>query len=151
MSIRDLCNPSVVTVQPDDEVLTAAALMRDQHIGYLVVVEPMPLEAGSRPVGVLTDRDIVVEVIAKGVEPTAVSVADIMSRNPVVVSESRPLADALDEMRRIGVRRVPVVSETGRLVGVLSLDAVIEHLAQELGEVSGSIRSELNVEQRLRP
>lgn len=151
MNIRSLCNTEVITVRASDELSTAAALMRDRHVGYLIVADPLPLGGWSKPVGVLTDRDIVVEVLAKGVDPKSVTVGDIMTRAPVVVEETRSIGYALHEMRRIGIRRIPIVGAAGQLIGVLSIDAVVEHLAKELADVSGSIRSELRMEENLRP
>lgn len=151
MSVKALCKTDVVTVRPRDELNTAAALMRDQHVGYLIVAEPSPLGGWGKPLGVLTDRDLVVEVLAKGLDPKSVTVQDVMSPDPVVVEESKPLGDVLDEMRHTGIRRVPVVGLEGQLVGVLSLDAVVEHLAKEIADLSGSIRTELGIERQLRP
>ncbi|HMK87602.1 MAG TPA: CBS domain-containing protein [Steroidobacteraceae bacterium] len=150
MNIRSLCNTEVVTARASDELSTAAALMRDRHVGYLIVADPLPLGGWSKPVGVLTDRDIVVEVLAKGVDPKSVTIGDIMTRSPVVVEETRSIDYALHEMRRIGIRRIPIVGAAGQLIGVLSIDAVVEHLAKELADVSGSIRSELRIEQNFR-
>jgi len=151
MSIKALCRGEPVTVLPTDDLASVARLMRDRHVGYLVVVEPSANGGWDKPVGVLSDRDLVVEVLAAGVDPATLTAADIMSENPVVVEESRPLEFALGEMRRIGVRRLPVVGSGGRLVGVLSLDAVVEHLAAQIMDVAGSIRTELTMERHLRP
>jgi len=151
MKVSEVCKPNVVTVREFDELTTATRLMREKHVGYLVVVDTMPLGDKVKPVGVLTDRDIVVSVLAKEVDPRSVRVSDLMTRAPVVVDEKQPLAYALKEMRRIGVRRLPVVSGAGHLVGVLSLDDVIDTLVQQLGDISGSIRSELRMESAIRP
>lgn len=151
MNVRSLCNTNVVTVRETDELGTAAKLMRDRHVGYLVVVDPMPLGGWSKPVGVLTDRDIVVAVLGQGVDPGSLTVRDVMTRGPVVVNEDRSLGFALGEMRRIGVRRMPIVGAAGELIGVLSLDDVVSCLVKELSEVSGSIRKELQMEESLRP
>jgi CBS domain-containing protein len=100
---------------------------------------------------VLTDRDIVVAVVAREIDPRTLRVGDVMTREPVVAREEDSSATALQEMRRIGVRRLPVVGEHGRLVGVLSLDDVIDELAAELQNVAGSIRNEQRIEGALRP
>jgi CBS domain-containing protein len=150
MNITEICKRSPVTVRETDELCAAAQLMRQRHIGYLVVVEPQLLN-GLKPIGVLTDRDIVVAVVARGADPGALRVGDVMSREPVVIEEGKSLTCALAAMRRIGVRRVPVVGALGQLVGVLSLDDVLDALAEELGGVVGSIRSELRAEAALRP
>jgi CBS domain-containing protein len=151
MDIRALYNSPVITVKATDELYTATNVMREQHVGYVVVVESVPLGGWSRPVGVLTDRDIVVSVLAKGLDPKAVTVGDVMTRQPLVVAEDKSLEFALEEMRRVGVRRVPVVGAAGQLLGLLSLDDAIQHLARQLFEVAGSIRKEIRVEESLRP
>ena len=149
MNVAEIYKHNPVTIRESEELVSAAQLMRERHIGYLVVVEPQ--ECGAVPVGVLTDRDIVVGVIAKGADPREFCVADVMTRSPVTIEESQSLAAALREMRHIGVRRIPVVGTLGQLRGVLSLDEVLDALAEELLGVVGSIRSELRLEGALRP
>ncbi len=150
MNIADIYKHAPVTIHESEDLSAAARLMRERHIGYLVVVEPY-LSGAVKPVGVLTDRDIVISVIAKGADPRELRVGDVMTRKPVMIDESKTLAAALGEMRRIGVRRIPVVGALGELLGVLSLDEVLDALAEELLGVVGSIRSELRVEGALRP
>lgn len=151
MIVSEICRRNPVTIQAHEELDRAAQLMRERHIGYLIVVEPYPPHAASRPVGVLTDRDIVVGVLAKGADPRLLKVGDVMTREPRVVSEDASLNSGLAEMRRIGVRRIPVVDVVGQLVGVLSLDEVLDALAQELLGVIGSIRTEVRAEGARRP
>lgn len=151
MNVGEICVRNVVTVRESDELSKAAAVMREQHVGYLVVVEPKVGESGFAPVGVLTDRDIVVGVVAKDTDPKALRVGDLMTRQPVVVHESASLNEALGEMRNIGVRRMPVVGRGSILVGVLSLDDILGAISEELLGVAGSVRKELKVEQALRP
>lgn len=151
MNIADLCKREPVTVREFDELTHAANLMREQHVGYLVVVAPVVADHGGyRPIGVLTDRDIAVGVVARGVDPRSLRVGDLMSRKPVVIEEGKTIEAALTEMRRIGVRRLPVVRDDGRLVGVLSMDEVLETLASQLSSISGSIRNEQRLETELR-
>jgi CBS domain-containing protein len=151
MNVGELCKPFVVTVREFDDLSRAAHVMRDRHVGYLVVVEPMPLDARLKPIGVLTDRDIVVGVLAKDADIRSLRVGDVMTRQPVVVQEDKSVGSALGEMRRIGVRRLPVVGGSGELVGVISLDDVVDALAKQFGEIAGSIHSELRMEGALRP
>ena len=151
MIISELCQRDVVTVRSSDELFGAAELMREKHVGYLVVVETEKSEQDFRPIGVLTDRDIVVAVVARGVDPRSLKVGDVMTRQPVTVAESDPLDRVLLEMRRVGVRRVPVVGHRGQLVGILSLDDVIDALSSELQNIASSIRNEQRIEGSLRP
>jgi predicted transcriptional regulator len=149
MAVNLVCNPNVATIGPKQDIGEAARLMREQHVGNLVVVEP---RAGAVvPVGILTDRDIVVGVIAKGVAPDAVTVGDTMTRDLLTIREDSSLEFALREMRRYGVRRAPVVRANGDLVGIIAADDIIEHLAVQLGRLAELIRNEQNAELRTRP
>jgi CBS domain-containing protein len=151
MNVGKACQRNVVTVRRSEELTKAVQLMRERHIGYLVVVEPEVGFGSQRPVGVLTDRDILVTVIAREADPRALRVDDVMTQQPLTVGETEPIDQALREMRRIGVRRVPVVGARGELVGILSLDDVLDVLAAELQNVAGSIRHGRDVEGALRP
>jgi len=151
MNAGEVCKQNVVTIREFDELSAAAKLMRERHVGYLIVVESMPVDVRFKPVGVLTDRDIVVGVLARDADIRTLRVGDVMTRQPVVVDEDKSIGFALREMRRIGARRVPVVGPAGYLVGVLSLDDVIEVLAKELLGVWSSIGSELQMEAEWRP
>lgn len=150
MNVGSACKGNVITVREFDELTSAAQVMRDKHIGYLVVAEPNVADGTIRPIGVLTDRDIVVGVVARQVDPRSLRVGDVMTRHPVVVEEGDSLEGALGDMRRIGVRRLPVVSRAGQLVGVLSLDDVIDVVARQMAAVSGSINNEIQLERALR-
>lgn len=151
MKVGDICSRNVITVRETEELTAAAQLMRQKHIGYLVVIQPKLNENTVAPVGVITDRDIVVGVVARETDPRALKVGDVMTRQPVLARDDSTVSTALHHMREIGVRRVPVVDQAGRLVGVLSLDDVLDGLAEELMDVASSIRHELKVESALRP
>jgi CBS domain-containing protein len=150
MDVAQLFRRDAITVRESDEVTDAARLMREHHVGYLVVVEPDLAGATVRPVGVLTDRDIVVGIVAREVNPRCVLVRDIMTPNPVLLNAADPLPTALQEMRRVGVRRMPVVGKVGELLGVLSIDDVLDALSAELGNLAGAIRNEQRFEKALR-
>ncbi len=151
MNTGQLCNRKPITVRKSDELVKAAQLMREKHIGYLVVVEPDIATQSMRVVGVLTDRDIVISVVARETDPRALQVGDVMTQQPVTIDATQPLEKAVREMRRIGVRRLPVIGQLGELCGVLSIDDVLEVLAGELQNVAGSIRNERVIEGSLRP
>ena len=138
MTVNAICNHNVATIERRAGVVDAAARMRAEHVGDLIVVEQ---RAGRRvPVGILTDRDIVVAVVAKGVPPGDVTVGDAMSAELVKIKKDNGIEHALREMRRVGVRRAPVVDDNDDLVGVLSIDDVIDHLAVQLGHIADVIR-----------
>jgi CBS domain-containing protein len=150
MYVSQLCKSNVVTIRAADEVTTAAQLMREKHVGYLVVVEPDRGDSRAMPIGVLTDRDIVVSIVARGADPRTFTVRDVMTANPVTVYELDAIEKAIQEMRRIGVRRLPVVGKLGELKGVLSLDDVLDVVSGELRDLAGAIRSEQRIESTLR-
>ena len=151
MIVRNVCKRQVVTVTPRTELVAAAKLMREKHIGFLVVVEPEPLTTYGKPLGVLTDRDIVVSVVAREADPKALTVADVMSQGPATVDEGDSVSQAVRTMRRMGVRRLPVVGSRGMLSGVLSLDDVLDVIAGQVGELSGAVHNEQRIEGVLRP
>ena len=151
MFVAELCSRNVVTIRPDDEIVVAARRMRENHVGYLVVLEP-DAAAGTIPrvIGVLTDRDIVLEVVARDGNPHHVHVRDVMTREPVVLEGFATLPAAMQEMRRVSVRRMPVIGKQGELLGVLSLDDALDVLSGELASLAGAIRNERRVESMLR-
>jgi CBS domain-containing protein len=151
MDIGKICNRNVVTAREADELTRAAQVMREKHIGYLVVVKPSIEDGTVTPIGVITDRDIVVTVVAREINPRSLTVGDVMTRQPAVVDEATSLSTTLQLMRRIGVRRLPAIGRGGVLVGVLSLDDVLDAMAGEMTDVAGSIRHERKMEDALRP
>ena len=148
-NVGQICKRSVVTIRMSEDLSAAAKSMREKHIGYLIVGEPQP-DGTVKPVGVLTDRDIVIAVVAREVDPRTLTVGDVMTRKPTVVAEDVGIETALQDMRRIGVRRLPVVGMRGQLIGVLSLDDVLESVAEDLANIAGSIRNEQRIESALR-
>ncbi len=148
MSVGEVCNREVVIIGSRESIVGAARLMREYHVGDVVVVEE---RKGVRfPVGILSDRDIVIEVLAQDVEPNEVDVDDVMSRDLLTAGEGDQLLDTIKQMKTHGVRRVPVVGESGALVGILALDDVIELIAEELNDLVGLVTSELRHERERR-
>jgi CBS domain-containing protein len=131
MHIKEICSRVVVVAKPDTDLREAARLMRDHHVGALVVVEGS--DGARRPIGIVTDRDIVVEVVAAaGVQPENLRVGDVMSSDLVVAGEDVGVFEAVDLMQDRGARRLPVVDGDGRLVGIITLDDVLRMIAGEL-------------------
>lgn len=149
MTVGAFCSRIVVFVGKNDSIVDAAKLMREHHTGSVVVVEHAQRGA-VKPVGMITDRDLVVEVLAEEVDVDSVSVKDVMSSDPVVARENDSLADTLKRMRARGVRRVPVVDTEERIVGVLSVDDVLSLLASELDDIDSLILREQEQERELR-
>lgn len=142
MSAGEYCNRDVVVAQAGTSVHEAAQLMRTHHVGNLVVVD-LPAN-GARPVGIVTDRDIVIEVVATGASVDSLTVGDIMSAEIATVKEDTKLMDAIALMRSKGIRRLPVVDNHGSLAGILTVDDVIELVAEQLNDLTKLI----SVEQR---
>jgi CBS domain-containing protein len=148
MSVGEVCNRDVVVVKKDESVLDAAQLMRQFHVGDLVVVEE---RAGQRvPVGMLTDRDIVIEAVAEDVNSRELTVGDIMSAELVTANADADIVDTVKTMRAKGVRRVPVVDRAGVLVGIVTVDDLIELLAEVLDDLTQLIRREQTREKETR-
>jgi CBS domain-containing protein len=129
----------VVTIHRQATAEDAARLMRSSHIGDLVVVDATDTRM---PVGMITDRDIVVEIVAQGLLPAQTPVASIMSTPVVTLREDDGFIEALDKMSSRGVRRAPVVDRDGRLCGLISIDDLVPLLARELAKVGALIRHE---------
>jgi len=140
MPVGEICNREVVIAEKSLSVVEAARLMRGHHVGDLVVVEAR--EGQQRPVGIVTDRDIVVEVVAAGVNPEGLKLGDIMGPDVATVRESEGLFEALRYMRDKGVRRIPVVDREGGLVGILTLDDLLSLLAEEMTELAKLVSRE---------
>ena len=126
MSVGRICVRRVVIASHGDSVRQAADRMLAEDVGALVV-----LDAERRPVGIVTDRDLVARCIAGRRDPEQTTVGDVMSKPAARVDEATPIEDALAEMMRAGARRLPVVDDEGRLVGILALDDVLELLVEE--------------------
>jgi len=146
MPVGELCNREVVFATRSTSIVEAAQLMRRYHVGDLVVVDEVN---GKRvPVGIVTDRDIVIEIIAKS-QPFQDCIIDkIMSSQLVSVLETEGVIETIKLMRTHGIRRIPVVSNDGSLVGILSADDVLDLLAEELSELAKVAPREQNREVR---
>lgn len=142
MTTGEFCTREVVIAEKDASILELAQLMRTYHVGDVIIVERRAEEAV--PVGIVTDRDIVLEVVAEEVDLNSVRAADIMSYELLSVREDEEIWDVLLQMSEQGVRRVPVVNGGGGLEGVLALDDMIELLAEELSllaRIAGSCQT----------
>lgn len=134
MPIGEFCNREVVFAMRKTTIAEAAQLMRQHHVGDLVVVDVVD---GRRvPVGIVTDRDIVVEIIAKTLDFKDFSVGDIMSPQLVSVQESEGVFETIELMRNKGIRRIPVVGREGGLEGIVSADDILDLLAEEMTELA---------------
>ena len=140
MAIGEICNREVVFARPNESVLSAAILMREHHVGTLVVVEE---SAGKRvPTGIITDRDIAVGVVALGLDPDATLVGAVMSPELIRAREDAGVAETVALMRQKGLRRLPVVDAAGSLVGLVAADDLLELLAEEMSGLASIVARE---------
>jgi CBS domain-containing protein len=134
MRIGEVCNRKVVCATRDTTVVEAANLMRHHHVGDLVVVEQT--DGQRTPVGIVTDRDIVIEVVAPGLDPRAIKLGELLLGPLVAVEEQESCAETVRLMAIKGVRRMPVVDSAGLLAGIITVDDLLPQLAAELAELS---------------
>jgi CBS domain-containing protein len=121
MRVQEIMTPSPQAARPEDSVATVAMMMRDEDVGAIPIVD-----AGDRLQGIITDRDITIQVVAAGIDPAAAKVADFMTTNPTTIGPEADVKHAADRMAAEQIRRLPVV-QGGRLVAMLSLgDLAVE-------------------------
>ena len=140
MAIGFYCNREVVITGPETTVYEAAQLMRTHHVGTLIVAEKG--EGITRPIGIVTDRDLVLGVMAPGLKPELILVSDIMAEKLHTVREEESLVETIRIMRGHGIRRIPVVDRQGTLQGIVSLDDLVVLLAEEMDELSKLIANQ---------
>ncbi len=144
MPVGEICNREVIIMQANETVSESARLMRKHHVGDVMVVEERD---GIRvPVGIVTDRDLVVEIMALGLDQMAITVGDIMMPGLISVPEDVGVFEAIEYMRAKGVRRLPVVDGKGGLIGILTLDDLLGLLAEELSDLAKTVKHEQSKE-----
>ncbi len=148
LNVGTVASRIVVVAESRTPVVRVAQLMRENHIGAVIVIEDAAPR--NRPVGIVTDRDLVIEVLAMDVNHQTLTAGDVMTANVQTVRESDAVFDAAEAMRRSGVRRLPVVDVEDRLVGIVTFDDLVELLAQELGSLASTIRREQRAEAKAR-
>ena len=149
MPVGEVCNREVVVVEPEADAAEASRLMREFHVGDLVVVERRA--EGNIPLGIITDRDLVMEVLAQGVNPGSVAMKDLMGQPLETAKEDDAILDTLQRMRELGIRRLPVVNDSGTLEGILTMDDVLDLLAEELMDMVALGTREQQKEKKQRP
>lgn len=137
MSIGRICSREVDVAEPGETVRQVAQRMHARKVGTLVVVNP-----SREPIGMITDRDLAVRVVAVGGDPPRETVREVMTPHPATVRVDATVEEALAAMRDHHCRRIPVVDRSGKLVGLLSLDDILELLAEEFQVIGGLIREE---------
>lgn len=147
MKVTNLATHRVATIDASLPVTAVALAMRNNHVGALVVTDDAER---PRPIGIVTDRDIVVSVVALGLDPNAITAADIMSEQLFSVDPEDDAYATIRKMRVLGIRRAPVVNANGKLSGIFTMDDFIAFLSREMNEVSSLIAAEQLEEQTSR-
>lgn len=145
LKVIDMAVHEVATITEGKSIVDCAAQMRREHVGSLVVVND-----NGKPIGMITDRDIAIEVVARGISPATKTVGEIMTAPVVTASPSEGMVTALARMREFGIRRLPIVDEDGKLVGVISNSNLIEELSALLDSLVRNIHSSKTREVALR-
>jgi CBS domain-containing protein len=135
MTLRDLAREDVVTADPDTPATDLADAMREENVGSVVITE------SRRPVGLVTDRDIAMQLCREAVDPAAMTARDVMTEDLFTVEADAGIYEAIRKTSEANVRRVPVV-EDGELWGIVTLDDFFVLLTGELGELSSVVQSE---------
>ena len=134
--LKDFATAVVAVVEPETPALVAAQLMRQHHVGALVVVEA---QEKKRPIGILTDRDLVLGLMAEGLDPALFTVGDIMSVELVLASAEMDAMEAVQLMRTHRLRRLVLVDEAGQLTGIATMEDVLELLTRELANLAAAL------------
>ena len=137
MAIGRICQREVDFADPGETVFQAAERMHQRTVGALVV-----LDGDRRPVGIVTDRDLVIRTIAAGRDPYTTTVAEVMTRHPQTVSEETAIESALSLMRSGEFRRLPVVDHDDRLAGLVTLDDILMLLCEEFQSIGSLLQKE---------
>ena len=138
MSVGRICVREVDLAKPDEAVQVAAQRMNSRNVGSLLV-----LDEQSRPVGILTDRDLAIRVVGKGLNSLDTTVREVMSKVAGLgAQEDTPIETVLSRYAHGPYRRLPVVDHLGKLVGLVSLDDILDLLSEEFGEIGRLVRHE---------
>jgi CBS domain-containing protein len=148
MPIDAICTRDVMCTGRDTTVSAAARMMRERHVGDLIVVDEV--DGGRVPVGIVTDRDIVLGVISLKLDPDVFTVGDLLNGELVTAADTQGIFETIEQMRIQGVRRMPIVDEKGYLVGIVSLDDLVRHIASELNKIANLMTWEQEREELLR-
>ena len=148
MNIGDVCTRNVVTCLADASLAQVGVRMRDQHVGAVVVVDG---ETSRRPIGLVTDRDIVVAVVAPGLDAATITAGDLLVDPVQTIQEDSDVIDAIRAMRARGVRRLPVVAADGTLAGIITMNDLVHLFSTEMGNLARLIERQPRREAKRRP
>ena len=137
MGLVKCCREQVVAVSPDTPAVEVARIMGEKNVGSVVIVT-----GDNRPVGVITDRDLVVRIMAHGIDPGENRAGEIPDRDVVTFPDSMGIYEAIQKMTAEGIRRMPVVDDTGGLIGIVTMDDIIQMLGEEMAAIAKNIEKQ---------
>jgi signal-transduction protein with cAMP-binding, CBS, and nucleotidyltransferase domain len=137
MGIVKCCREQVVAVSSDTPALDVAKVMGEKNVGSVVVVT-----GENRPTGIITDRDLAVRVMAQEKNPGEVRAGDILTRDVVTFQDSMGVYEAIQKMTAEGIRRMPIVDDGGRLIGIVTMDDIIRMLGEEMTAIAKNIEKQ---------
>ncbi|MDH3319299.1 MAG: CBS domain-containing protein [Betaproteobacteria bacterium] len=149
MNVGDICTREIAIAVRESSLQEAAALMRERHVGSLLVVGDSP--NGPQAVGIVTDRDMVIEGVARGMDVTQTDIGRFAEGNLAAIAASATIGEAIATMRERGVRRLLVSTDGGTLFGIVSLDDLLGALAHDLQDLAYTVRSGIDRETDERP
>jgi CBS domain-containing protein len=129
MLLKDIYTADVVCCARETDAMAAAVLMRQRHVGDLVILDS--LDGDRIPLGVVTDRDLVVGVLAQGLDPSSTTVGSLAKQPVIIANESEDVSQVIERMRHHGIRRMPVVGHDGAVVGIVTLDDLLSVVVTE--------------------
>ena len=138
MSVGSICTRSIDLADAEESIQAAAHRLRERRVGTLVI-----LDRANKPIGILTDRDLVIRAVAQGKDPLHTYVGNVMTRNLTTISEAARIEQAVSLMRSGGFRRIPVTASDGSIVGLVSLDDILSLLAEEFADVGALVEKEM--------
>lgn len=141
MTIGKLCKREVITVSKEMSVHEAAGLMKKHNIGDIIIVDE---ENGAKPIGIFTDRDIAIKIVAEELDPRSITIGDAVSEELLILKEYQHFQEALEMMCARGVRRAPIVDQHGKIIGIATVDDLILLLTDELGSLAKLIRRQIS-------
>lgn len=141
MKVGRICTKGVIAVEAGDTISRVTQLLRENHVGCVVVHD-----GAGRPIGIVTDRDVAIRCGGRREALADIKVADVMSRDPLTAQMDEDVLDVLDRMRQHGVRRIPVLNDAGLLSGILSLDDILLHVARSMRHVAEVVLTEISHE-----
>jgi CBS domain-containing protein len=140
MKISEICRSDVVSIDQNASAAEAAKIMKRSRIGSLIAIE----EGSNKPIGIITDRDIVLKVIAEGKDPSSVKIAEFMSKNLYMENQDTDIAEVISMMKEKGIRRVPIIDDESRLCGIVSLDDLCLMVDKEQDNIADIIRKQIS-------